>query len=249
MTVKRTDLTGIHRVATQLGLFPAEADGFGTPRLLGRSDRALKSPEEIAAHNRSICRWRFAFKKHRATRLHYDLRLEWRRVLISWAIPDGPSYCIGDHREAIEVEDHDIDNIEFEGVITAGRRGAGPVMLWDLGFWEPLPEYRDVEKSLRDGCLKFTLEGEKLRGVWTLRRRHGYSGGHRPIWELIKEPDSFARSKSDPDILKEKPDGVRSRRALEEIERQWNEGKGKRGPKSAPLFETEFSLEAKAERS
>ncbi|MFC5860994.1 DNA polymerase ligase N-terminal domain-containing protein [Acidicapsa dinghuensis] len=180
-------------------------------------------------HNRiAALKRHFCVKKHDATRLHYDFRLEWNGVLLSWALPTGPSYCIEDRREAIEMEDHDPANIAFEGVIPEGRYGAGVVMLWEVGYWEPLPEYQDVELWMRYGYLKFRLIGNKLQGIWILRRcPNRYAKGGQPIWYLIKESDSFARTKSEPDILKDMPNGVLSRRTLAEIEHYWFEGEDK----------------------
>jgi len=176
-------------------------------------------------------------KKHDAARLHYDLRLGWNGALKSFVIPLGPSDRAGDKREAIQVEDHRREYLGFEGVIEEGKRGAGPVMLWDRGMWEPLPEYTDVDASLRNGYLRFTLHGEKLKGNWALTRKEGRLQNQRnPLWELVKEQDPFARGERSGDILKEAPNSVSTGKTLEEIRREWSTGRRK--PKSdTTLFE------------
>ncbi len=110
--------------------------------------------------NRCVFRERaYAMKEHLATRLHYDLRLECNGVLLSWALPDGPSCRAGEIRKAIEMEDHNRANLLFEGV-----HETGPIMLWDRGTWEPHLESDDILSSLRRGILRFTLHGERLKG-------------------------------------------------------------------------------------
>jgi bifunctional non-homologous end joining protein LigD len=133
----------------------------------------------------------FCVQKHLASHLHYDLRLEWNGVLLSWAVPKGPSLNPKDKRLAMHVEDHPIEYGDFEGVIPEGY-GAGIVMLWDQGTWQS--ESEDVDAALKKGDLKFTLEGYKLKGSWVLVRTHGYSGGGKPgkSWLLIKHRDDWA---------------------------------------------------------
>lgn len=178
-------------------------------------------------HNRIAAnRRRCVIKKHRATRLHYDLRLEFDGVLLSWALPEGPSYRAGECRIAIQVDDHNPRYMTSERVIPPGKRGAGPVMLWDEGFWIAFPGYGDIEECMRNGYLRFTLECHKLKGTWTLRRRPvACQGGRRQVWELIKEADQFARRADAPDILVEAPNSVSTGRSLEEIERNGNKRK------------------------
>ena len=160
----------------------------------------------------------FIVKRHDARRHHYDFRLGHNRVLKSWVLPDGPSYRFGDQREAIQVDDHSRETPFFEGVIPAGRYGAGTVMLWDWGTWEPLPDYTDVDASLRNGFLKFSLYGEKLKATWRLTRTRRSTGGKRnSFWMLVKEQDAFARSKTANSILKEAPNSISSGKTLEEI--------------------------------
>ena len=112
----------------------------------------------------------FCVQKHLASHLHYDFRLEWNGVLLSWAVPKGPSLNPADKRLAMQTEDHPFDYGTFEGVIPEGY-GAGIVMLWDRGTW--MPETDDVDAALRKGDLKFTLDGFKLKGSWVLVRTGG----------------------------------------------------------------------------
>ncbi len=127
--------------------------------------------------------------KHQASHLHYDLRLEWRGVLLSWAVPKGPSLDPATKRMAVQVEDHPLEYGDFEGVIPAGEYGGGTVMLWDRGTWTP--EDPDVDAALKKGELKFTLHGKKLRGSWVLvRTRLGYG---RSLREAAVAADQASR--------------------------------------------------------
>ena len=157
---------------------------------------------------------RYVIQKHQARNLHYDLRLEWNGVLLSWAVPKGPSPDPSVKRLAMRVEDHPIEYGTFEGEIPEGEYGAGTVMVWDRGTWTP--EEPDVDAALRRGELKFTLHGAKLKGSWVLvRTRSGYppSSG-RPAWLLIKHRDAYA---SDRDPTETMPNSVASKRTLAEI--------------------------------
>lgn len=130
----------------------------------------------------------FCVQKHLASHLHYDLRLEWNGVLLSWAVPKGPSIDPRDKRLAMQTEDHPFDYGMFEGVIPEGY-GAGIVMLWDYGTWTP--ETDDVDASFRKGDLKFRLNGFKLKGSWVLVKTRGF-GGAPNSWLLIKHKDEWA---------------------------------------------------------
>jgi bifunctional non-homologous end joining protein LigD len=157
----------------------------------------------------------YTVQKHMATHLHYDLRLEWRGVLLSWAVPKGPSLDPGAKRLAMQTEDHPVEYADFEGVIPAGQYGAGTVMLWDKGTWQP--ESPDVDASLQAGEIKFTLHGEKLQGSWVLVRTRGLgSNPGRSAWLLIKHRDQYASTKN---ITEEEPRSVASQRLLAEIAR------------------------------
>jgi bifunctional non-homologous end joining protein LigD len=129
----------------------------------------------------------FCVQKHLASHLHYDFRLEWDGVLMSWAVPKGPSLDPKIKRLAMKVEDHPRDYGTFEGVIPEGY-GAGIVMLWDQGTWEPEV---DVDAALKKGDLKFRLNGFKLKGSWVIVKTHGF-GGAPNSWLLIKHKDDWA---------------------------------------------------------
>ena len=122
-----------------------------------------KTPEP-AGKPRKKQGYSFVVQKHAATRLHYAFRLELDGVLLSWAVPKGPSLDPADKRLAMQTEDHPVEYGTFEGVIPKGEYGGGTVLLWDRGTWEPIG---DVREGLRKGKIEFLLHGEKLRGSWT----------------------------------------------------------------------------------
>src|SRR5687767_3129806 len=153
----------------------------------------------------------FCVQKHLASHLHYDFRLEHNGVLLSWAVPKGPSLNPKDKRLAMKVEDHPFDYGEFEGVIPEGY-GAGIVMLWDRGTWTP--EVDDVEAALKKGDLKFTLDGYKLKGSWVLVRTKGAPYGDGRSWLLIKHRDDWAGAV---DIAEFAPLSVKSGGDFEDI--------------------------------
>ncbi len=161
----------------------------------------------------------YVVQKHRASHLHYDFRLEWNGVLLSWAVPKGPSLDPTVKRLAMQVEDHPLEYAHFEGIIPEGEYGGGTVMIWDRGTWSP--ERADVDAALRAGELKFSLQGEKLSGSWVLVRTRSYPGrgAGKPTWLLIKHRDDAA---TDEDIAETAPRSVVSRRLLAEI--AWQEG-------------------------
>jgi bifunctional non-homologous end joining protein LigD len=150
----------------------------------------------------------FVIQKHRASSLHYDFRLEHDGVMLSWAVPKGPSLDPSNKRFAMQTEDHPIEYNRFEGVIPEGEYGGGTVMIWDRGTWEP--EVEDVDRALAKGDLKFTLHGQKLRGSWVLVRMRDRQ------WLLIKHRDKAA---STTDITAAKPRSAVSRRSLASIAR------------------------------
>jgi bifunctional non-homologous end joining protein LigD len=160
----------------------------------------------------------YVVQKHAASHLHYDFRLEWDGVLLSWAIPKGPSLRPSVKRLAVRTEDHPLAYGRFEGVIPDGEYGAGTVMLWDTGTW--IPNEPDVNASLKNGELTFELFGEKLRGSWVLvRAATGYGTSKQQQWLLIKRRDRYA---STSDILANKPRSVSSNRLLVDIAREAN---------------------------
>ena len=170
----------------------------------------------------------YVIQKHQASQLHYDFRLEWNGVLLSWAIPKGPSFDPSVKRLATPVEDHPIEYGGFEGVIPQGEYGGGTVMLWDQGTWTP--EDPDVNPALQKGELKFALNGKKLKGSWVLIRTKGFGGSKKPQWLLIKHRDQYA---SKDDVLAEEPRSVSSNRLLAEIARDSN-GDVVKGAKGDP---------------
>jgi bifunctional non-homologous end joining protein LigD len=156
----------------------------------------------------------FVIQKHAARRLHYDLRLELDGVMKSWAVTRGPSLVPGDKRLAVQVEDHPIGYNKFEGTIPRGEYGGGTVMIWDRGRWQPED---DPHKGLEKGHLSFTLDGNKLHGLWHLVRMHRGRGEKRDNWLLIKAHDDAARAASDKDILEQKSRSVVSGRSMDGI--------------------------------
>src|SRR5437867_3237914 len=158
----------------------------------------------------------FCVQKHLASHLHYDFRLEHNGVLLSWAVPKGPSLDPKTKRLAMHVEDHPVAYGDFEGVIPEGY-GAGIVMLWDVGTWTP--QVDDVDAALKKGDLKFTLSGYKLKGSWVLVRTSGRyagsrGGGDGRSWLLIKHRDDWA---GELDITEFAPKSVKSGGDLEDI--------------------------------
>ena len=153
----------------------------------------------------------YCIQKHAASRLHYDFRLELDGVLLSWAVPKGPSYDPREKRLAMRVEDHPVAYGSFEGVIPEGEYGAGPVVLWDRGTWTSVLE---PSSALKKGELKFHLQGEKLTGRWALVRM---KGDDPKAWLLIKDKDEHARPAAELDIVSSRPESVDSGRGLAEV--------------------------------
>jgi bifunctional non-homologous end joining protein LigD len=178
----------------------------------------------------------FCVQKHLASHLHYDFRLEHDGVLLSWAVPKGPALDPSIKRFATQVEDHPLDYGDFEGVIPEGY-GAGIVMLWDKGTWEP--ESADVDAALRKGDLKFRLNGFKLKGSWVLVRTRGGPGGDRSNWLLIKHRDEW----SGPiDVTDAFPDSVKSGGDFADILSQndpeiWTSNRPARSGQAGDMFE------------
>src|SRR6476646_8697809 len=172
-----------------------------------------KLAAERAARQKTETSLFFCVQKHLASHLHYDFRLEHNGVLLSWAVPKGPSLDPKTKRLAMHVEDHPIEYGTFEGVIPEGY-GAGIVMLWDQGTWTPQSD--DVDAALKKGDLKFTLDGYKLKGSWVLVRTGGrYPGGSGDrSWLLIKHRDEWA---GELDITEFAPKSVKSGGDFEDI--------------------------------
>ena len=159
--------------------------------------------------------FRYLIQRHAATRLHFDFRLEYDGVLLSWAVPNGPSLDPKDKRLAVRTEDHPLDYGDFEGTIPKGEYGGGTVMLWDEGTWEPVG---DPEEGLARGDLKFLLHGERLHGKWVLvrMRRKPRERSKRENWLLIKERDGYATEETRP-IAERVVTSVRTGRTMDEI--------------------------------
>lgn len=155
-----------------------------------RDKRAFDQTPEPAVSTKAsrLNSRRYVIQRHDATSLHYDFRVAHKGVLLSWAVPKGPSLDPHVKRLAVEVEAHPLDYRHFQGTIPAGNYGAGTVEIWDQGEWIPTG---DVDQSLREGNLKFTLRGVKLKGRWALVRTGKAVGGKQ--WLLIKERDQFCR--------------------------------------------------------
>ena len=145
---------------------------------------------------------------------HYDLRLEWDGVLLSWAVPKGPSYNTRDKRLAVHVENHPLEYKDFEGTIPKGEYGGGTVMLWDEGFWEP---HVNVDQGLDNGMLKFSLMGRRLKGKWALVRIKSKDGRDNN-WLLLKERDEYAISGGEDSGISEFVTSIRTGRTMKEIE-------------------------------
>jgi bifunctional non-homologous end joining protein LigD len=169
---------------------------------------------------------RFVVQMHRASRLHYDFRLELDGVLKSWAVPKGPSLDPADKRLAMEVEDHPVSYYDFEGIIPENNYGAGSVMVWDMGTWEPLSPVtvdgkyvpasdQDARTMLSKGDLKFRLTGEKLKGDFALIKMRGRRAGSKGNeWLLIKKHDEHEVEDYDIDQY---DSSVLTQRSMDEI--------------------------------
>ncbi len=166
-----------------------------------------KTPEPGPTRKKTKTGRMFVVQKHRATQLHYDFRLEVDGVLKSWAVPKGPSLDPTVKRLAMQVEDHPVDYAKFEGVIPEGEYGGGTVMVWDYGTYEP-ENTDDVGAALRKGELKFSLDGQKLKGSWVLVRTRDRQ------WLLMKHRDYYT---TEEDVTEIAPASILTRRTLAEI--------------------------------
>jgi bifunctional non-homologous end joining protein LigD len=179
--------------ADPLATYRAKRDFATTPEPAG-DDAAPSTGGELV----------YVIQKHAATRLHYDFRLEWRGVMLSWAVPKGPSFDSRDKRMAVRTEDHPISYNSFEGTIPKGQYGAGQVLIWDRGTWHPVG---DPDAGLEAGKLVFELRGQKLAGLWELVRI-GKPGDRQMAWILFKKRDAYERPRSEYDVVSALPDSV-----------------------------------------
>jgi bifunctional non-homologous end joining protein LigD len=187
----------------KLAAYQAKRDFRRTPEPSGRVRRRPPTGSQ-----------RFVVQRHRARRLHYDLRLEVGGVLASWAVPKGPTLDPGARRLAVHVEDHPLDYFDFEGVIPEGEYGAGDVIVWDWGTWEPA-DGDDPEGAIAAGELHFDLHGEKLRGRFVLVRTKTNRDG-KESWLLLHKNDEVAVSGWDPE---DHPASVKTGRTNDELHR------------------------------
>lgn len=212
ITVRQASTNKVKKRGSRKKAEPTESSSiahFGRLAEYGRKRRFGVTPEpEGTTRPARKKRLEFVVQKHRASRLHYDFRLEHDGVMLSWAVPKGPSLDPSAKRFAAQTEDHPIEYNRFEGVIPDKEYGGGTVMIWDRGTWEP--EVDDVDGALKKGDLKFTLHGHKLRGSWVLVRMRQHQ------WLLIKHRD---RAASTLDITATKQRSVVSRRTLAGIAR------------------------------
>lgn len=174
-----------------------------------RDFSATPEPAGKRQRGKQVHALQYCIQKHDASHLHYDFRLELDGTLKSWAIPKGPSLDPKVRRLAVHVEDHPLDYADFEGNIPEGHYGAGDVIVWDRGIWEP---EGDPHASYVKGKLRFRLQGEKLSGVWNLFRTH--LAGKKEQWMLVKSHDGEARSEAEYSIVEAQPDSVLSDRTL-----------------------------------
>ena len=165
-----------------------------------------KTNEPMGKRSKKAKKLRFCIQHHIARKNHYDLRLEWNGVLISWAVPKGPTYNDKDKRLAIMVEDHPIDYRNFEGTIPKGEYGGGTVMLWDKGYWEPIKGYKP---NFKEGPIKFILKGSRLKGMWTLVKLKNDDTS----WLLIKDKDEYNLY----DDINEFNTSIKTNRTMDEI--------------------------------
>ena len=166
------------------------------------------TPEPAGDDNDGGGQLSFVIQKHWASRLHYDFRLELDGTMKSWAVPKGPSFDSHDKRMAVEVEDHPVSYSSFEGTIPDRQYGAGKVIIWDKGSWQPVG---DPHRGFAEGNLKFELHGHKMHGKWVLVRMKSKGKAEKqPAWLLIKEKDDFARPATEFSVVDEMPDSVQA---------------------------------------
>jgi DNA ligase D-like protein (predicted 3'-phosphoesterase) len=159
---------------------------------------------------------RFCVQRHEATRLHYDFRLEANGVLLSWAVPEGPSFDPAEKRLAVRTEDHPIDYLEFEGIIPEKQYGAGTVVVWDLGIYQNITTKKDKKletmEAVEHGHIKFVMLGEKLKGTFALTRM---GNANEKNWLLVKVNDEYADPDKNP--VRDRPESVLTGRTNDQL--------------------------------
>jgi len=238
------------RAQRPLDEYRRKRDFTRTPEPTGREKSARRPKKQPARF--------FCVQKHLASHLHYDFRLEHNGTLLSWAVPKGPSLDPKIKRLAMQVEDHPVAYGEFEGVIPEGY-GAGLVMLWDRGTWQPESESDDIDRALAKGDLKFTLDGYKMKGSWVLVRTRGYASkygdnrGSGKSWLLIKHRDEWS---GDLDIAEFAPRSVKTDRDFPEILADdapdiWHSGRPAKGGATGAMLQSiiEEAAKLKADRT
>ncbi|HUE80407.1 MAG TPA: DNA ligase D [Sphingomicrobium sp.] len=195
------------RAALDIGTYNRKRDFSKTAEPKGRKLKGRKS---------SVGGDRFVVQKHDASRLHWDFRLELDGVLKSWAVPKGPSLDPQGKRLAMRTEDHPLDYGDFEGTIPAGEYGGGTVMLWDHGRWIPEPG-KDPLKTIEEGHLHFTLEGERMKGEWVMFRLKGKPGEKAEPWMLKKVTDEHADEEAGDALVEQCVTSVTTGRTMAEI--------------------------------
>jgi bifunctional non-homologous end joining protein LigD len=192
-----------------------------------RKRKFTETPEPVGRTRRTSRRRIFVVQKHHASRLHYDFRLAINGVLVSWAVPKGPSMNPAERHLAIRTEDHPLEYAEFEGVIPEGQYGAGTVMVWDMGSYN-LQNGVPLDEQLSRGKIDVELHGTKLRGGFTLIGTGKTSSDSKERWLLIKQRDEYA----DPSWDIESPrfdHSVLTGRSLKEIESNRTKQMARRG--------------------
>lgn len=214
-----------------------------------RDFKKTPEPKGAVARRRSGAP-EFVVQKHDASRLHYDFRLEIGGVLVSWAIPKGPSLDPGEKRLAVRTEDHPMAYGGFEGVIPAGEYGGGTVMLWDRGTFEPEGK-ASAAIQLRKGSLKFALHGDRLEGSFALVRMKPRKGEKSENWLLIKHSDAAARRGSTDAVVRRNVTSVASERSMDEIAdngKVWHSNRKKATSKTVAKAPPKKTTRARAAR-
>jgi bifunctional non-homologous end joining protein LigD len=202
-------------------------DIYRKKRRFDRTPEPHGKPVRRRTDRRSKTAGRYVVQRHRATRLHYDVRLELDGVLVSWAVPRGPSLDPKARRLAVHVEDHPVGYYSFEGAIPRGEYGAGDVIVWDWGRWTADPTVPDASVALRDGELKFSLDGVKLHGGFVLIRTTWFRG-RKDQWLLIHRRDEHGVKGWDPEDY---PESVKTGRTNDEVAARGLRTRARRGPR------------------